>query len=138
MSVETPAEACAALAVLIAGADGVGSIEEGRFLFDDVANMPIFEELDRLEFAALMSDTVEFVWSTFPNDGEQLSDEGVVDLLSMICAAVTPDLRADAFRMAVGMAKADGVSSEERVVLEVLCAGLEIDPAIASEFLDPL
>ena len=43
----------------------------------------------------------------------------------------------DVFRAAVGLAQSDEMSSEEELLLERLRDGLEIDPRLAREFLDP-
>lgn len=137
MRIETPAEACAALAVLIVGADDVGTAEESRFLFETVAALPIFEGLDRPQFTKLMADATEGVWSSVPIDGTRLSDKGVSDLVRRICEALPSELRTEAFKGAVGLARADGISGEEALLLERLCEGLEIDPELAKEYLDP-
>jgi hypothetical protein len=135
MRIETPADACAALAVLIAGADEIGTMEEGRFLHDTVAALPMFSALDRVQFAKLMADAAEAVSSSFPMDGHRLSEEGVSDLLARICDALPPELRVETFRAAVGLARSDGMSNEEALLLERVREGLEIEPGLARELL---
>lgn len=137
MRIETPAQACAALAALIAGADEVGTMEESRFLYETVAAMPVFADLDRVAFTELMHTTTDWVWAEFPTLGGRVTDEGVTDLLGLICDALPPELRSEAFRAAVGLARADGVTSEEELLLQRVCEGLEIDPRTATEFFDP-
>ena len=137
MNIETPADACAALAVLIVGADEVGTAEEGHFLFETVSALSIFEHLDRTQFTELMAHATEEVWTSIPIEGTRLSDAGVTDLLQLICDALPTELRIEAFKGAVGLARADGISAEEAALLDRLCAGLEIDPRVAQEFLDP-
>ena len=137
MKMETPAEACCALAVLIVGADGVGTTQESRFLFETMAALPMFHELDETRVAELMSDATDWVWSSFPHHGSRMTDEGVSDLLRLICEALPREARAEPFRAAVGLAQSDGVSPEEGLLLERLCDGLEIDPGLAREFLGP-
>jgi tellurite resistance protein len=137
MRIETPAEACAALAVLIVGADEVGTSEEGQFLFETVASLPIFEGLNRAQFTRLMADATEGVWSSVPIEGSRLSEDGVSEVLGRICEALPAELRTEAFEGAVGLARADGISDEEALLLERLCEGLEIDPDLARELLNP-
>ena len=136
-TVETPADACAALAVLIVGADEIGTTEESEFLFGTMAALPIFAGLDQTQFAKLMVDATDWVWSSFPTEGSRVTEEGVSDLLRLICGALPPETRVDVFRAAVGLAQSDEMSSEEELLLERLRDGLEIDPRLAREFLDP-
>jgi tellurite resistance protein len=127
--IETPAEACAALALLVAGADDVGTMEEGRFLFDTIANLPMFAGLDHDGFGQLMSDTAEWVWTSYASDDNLISDEGLAELLDMICGALPQELRVETLQAAVGLARSDGMVEPEKVLLQRLCDGLEIDPA---------
>lgn len=127
MKLETPAEACAALAVLIAGADSVGTLDEGRYLYDRIAAMPVFAGLDRERFTGLMDEATEWVWSTFPTAGGTLTDDGVADLVNRIGLALPRDMRVDTLRAAVGLARADGMAPEEEALLGRLCEGLEVD-----------
>lgn len=131
MRIETPADACAALAVLIAGADEVGTMEEGRFLFETVAGLSMFDHLDRGQFAQLMADVADDVWSSFPTHGNRLSEDGVSDLLRLVCEALPRELRTEAFQAAVGLARSDGTTAEEARLLQRLCDELEIDSEFA-------
>ena len=81
MKIETPAEACACLAVLIAGADEVGTMEERRFLFENIAALPVFADFDQPQFSKLMEDATDWVWSEFPTDGGHITDDGVTKLV---------------------------------------------------------
>lgn len=127
--IQTPADACAVLALLVVGADDVGTMAEGRFLFDTIANLPMFEGLDHSSFGALMAETAEWVWSSYASDDNRISDEGISELLDMVCCALPEELRAETLRAAVGLAKADGMVEPEEILLKRLCEGLEIDPA---------
>jgi tellurite resistance protein len=127
MKLETPAEACAALAVLIAGADSVGTTEEGRYLYDRIAPMPVFGGIDRERFTKLMDEMTEWVWDSFPTDGGRMTDDGVAQLVDRIAAALPRDMRLDTLKAALGLARADGMAPEEEALLGRLCAGLEVD-----------
>lgn len=137
MKIETEADACAALAVLIAGADGLGTLEEGAFLHDNVAEMPPFADLDGDGFARLMSDAAEWIWTSFPRDADRLSDDAIGAVLAQISRAIGPELRADALRMAVDLARADGISREERLLVRRLSDGLGLDPAATDTMMGP-
>jgi tellurite resistance protein len=136
MGVETPAEACAALAVLIAGADEIGTMEESRFMFETVAAMPVFEGLGRAQFSKLMEETTDWVWSTFPVEGGRVTDAGVGDLLGLICKALPKEMRGDALKAAVGLAMADGMAEGEQNLLGRLCDGLEVDRGLVPGLAD--
>jgi len=125
--ISTPAEACAALAVLVAGADDIGTLEEGRFLFATIADLPMFSHLDQDGFGRLMADTAEWIWASYAPDN-QLTDAGVSELLDLISGAVPPELRQATVAAAVGLAKADGMVEPEKLLLRRVCEGLEVDP----------
>jgi tellurite resistance protein len=126
--IQTPADACAALAVLVVGADELGTMAEGRFLFDTIAHLPVFEGMDTAGFGALVAETAEWVWSSYATDDNRISDAGLDELLDMICGALPHDIRAETLRAAVGLAKADGMVEPEKMLLKRLCAGLDVDP----------
>jgi tellurite resistance protein len=130
MKLDTPARACAAMAVLIAGADEVGTMEESRFLFETVAAQPVFVDLDRAGFKKLMEETTEWIWSSFPTEGGHVAEEGVTQIVGLISRALPVEHREDALKAAVGLARADGITSEEESLLARLCIGLEVDPAV--------
>jgi tellurite resistance protein len=127
MKIESPAEACAALAAIIVAADELGTAEERAFLFDTIGALPIFEGLDRAQFTELMAATTERLYATFPTDGGRVSSDGVGRLVEMIRDALPADRRAEALEAAVGLARSDGVVSVEALLLQRLCEGLELD-----------
>lgn len=130
MKLDTPAQACAAMAVLIAGADEIGTMEESRFLFETVAAQPVFAGLDHSGFRKLMEDTTTWIWSSFPTEGGHVADEGVTAIVDLISSALPVEHRESALRTAVGLARADGVTAEEESLLVRLCTGLDVDPAM--------
>lgn len=135
MKIETMAEACAALAVMIVAADEVGTREEREFLFETVATLPVFEGLDPSEFEKLVADTTERLYASLPVEGARLSSEGVGELVRMIREALPVKRRVEALEAAVGLAQSDGVVSVEALLLQRLCEGLEIDPESARRLL---
>jgi tellurite resistance protein len=125
--IQTPADACAALAVLVVGADDVGTMAEGKYLFDTIAHLPVFEGMNTAAFGGLVAETAEWIWSTYAIDNH-LSDEGLTELLDMICLALPREVRAVTLRAVVGLAKADGMVAPEELLLRRLCDGLGLDP----------
>jgi len=124
--IRTPADACAALAVLVIGADDVGTMAEGRFLFDTIAHLPVFEGMDTRGFGGLMAETAEWIWSSYAKDGH-ISDVDLTELLDMICLALPREVRAVTLRAVVGLAKTDGMVEPEEMLLRRLCDGLGLD-----------
>lgn len=137
MKIETPADAFATLAVLVLGADQVGTFEERRFLFERLSAHRVFGHLDHDGFATLVKDMTDMVCDTFPTEDGRTTDAGVSEAVGMIARTLTPDLRTDAFRMAVGLARIDGIVRPEEAVLEIVRDGLGIDGSTAAELLTP-
>jgi tellurite resistance protein len=128
MKIESPAEACAALAAIIVAADELGTNEERTFLFETIGALPIFEGLDRTQFTELMAATTAGLYDTFPTDGGgRMSSDGVGRLVDMIRDALPADRRAEALEAAVGLARSDGVVSVEALLLQRLCECLDLD-----------
>lgn len=138
MRIDTAAEACAALAVMIVAADELGTSQEREFLFHTVAALPIFGGLDEAKFAKLIADTTERVYAELPMDGNRIASDGVGELVRMIRDALPLDHRVEALEAAVGLARADGVVSVEALLLQRLCEGLEIDEEATRRLLGPL
>jgi hypothetical protein len=138
LRIDTAAEACAALAVMIVGADDLGTLEERDFLFDRVAGLPIFGGIDRAQFAQLMADTTAGLYATPTAGGQRMSSEDVGQVVLMIREALPPAQRVEALEVAVGLAQVDGVVSLEALLLQRLCEGLEIDPESTGRLLGPL
>ena len=128
MRIDTPAEACAALAAMIVAADDLGTHEERAFLFERVRALPMFGDLDQAAFLELMSSTTKGLYASFPMDGSHISSKGVGDLVGMIRDALPAERRVEALETAVGLAQSDGVVSVEALLLQRLCEGLELDP----------
>jgi len=137
MKIETPADAFAALAVLVVGADQVGSFEERRFLFERLSAHSVFGDLDGEAFAALVGETTEQLHTSLPTADGRVTDEGVSRAVGMIAGALTPELCTDAFRMAVDLARIDGMVRPEEAMLERVRDGLGIDPTTAAALLGP-
>jgi tellurite resistance protein len=125
--IETAAEACAALAVLIAAADDLGTSEERGYLFETVKAMPIFADLDPKQFKKLMAETTAGLYASSTGGATRMSSADVGRLVDMIRDALPPERRVEALEVAVGLARSDGVVSVEALLLQRLCEGLEID-----------
>jgi hypothetical protein len=122
--IETPAEAYAALAALMVGADGLATMEEGRFLWERARVLPVFAGLDEAGFSHLVRDVTDRVWSTPPVLAGVFDDEALTGLIGGIRDALPEDLRVDALRMVSDLAWVDGYNFPEHALLERLRAGL--------------
>ena len=120
MSMKTEADAFACLAVLVAGIDGLGTMEEREFLFGTLAGLPPFKSLDRSQFSTLLSDASGWVYDARRGTDGGLTDEGVSDLLDQICERVSPERHAQAFQMAMDLARADDLAGEEQRLVDRL------------------
>ena len=120
MTMRTEADAFACLAVLVAGIDGLGTMEERDFLFGTFASLPLFEDLDRNQFAALLSDASARVHAASPSKNGVLTDEAISELLDQICARLSPGLRSQAFDLAMGLASSDRMEVSEQRLMDKL------------------
>jgi tellurite resistance protein len=136
--IETAAEACAALAVLIASADELGTNEERGFLFETVKAMPLFADLDQKQFKKLIADTTAGLYTPDAMQGNRLASAEVGRLVDMIRDALPADRRVEALEVAVDLARTDGVVSVEALLLQRLCEGLEIEPEATRRLLGRL
>jgi len=118
MQIETNAEAFACLAVMMAGADGIGTTEESHFLFDTLAELPVFEGLDQAEFTMVLSEANRRVYGFAKPDDGRITEEGVSDILGRVRDALSPELRAEAVQMALDLARSDEMSPEEEALME--------------------
>jgi len=123
--IESPAEAYAALAILMAGADGMGSLEEGRFITQRARAFPVFADLDATAFSELLEHMTEEVWPSLAARGDGFDEEALDGLIDRIRDVLPDDLRRDALRMASDLAWVDGYSYAEHALLQRLRAGLQ-------------
>jgi hypothetical protein len=118
MQTQTEAEAFACLAVMMAAADGVGTLDEGHYLFDTMARLPVFDGLDATGFMALLAEANRHVVSFARVEDGNITEEGISSLLSQVRETLSPELRQQAAQMALDLARADEVSQEEEALLD--------------------
>ena len=127
MIIQTPAGAFAAVATLVVGADRMATEEEREFIFGRMHALKVFGELNDRAFMKLLGDATDEVCTKFPCEDGRVTDEGVSQVLDVVSGTLTPELRKEAFRMAVDLASSDGTVKEERTLLDQLRSGLGID-----------
>ncbi len=124
MQFKNPAEAFAALATVTVAADQVCTMEERSTLFEQTRHLDAFQHLSLAAFARLLADAVESVYSILPWGESSVSQRGIADLIEAARAALNPDQRGQAFRMALDLASADQLCDPERALLDQLRCGL--------------
>ena len=135
MIIETPAGAFAAVATLVVGADRMATEEERDFIFGRMTSLKVFRDLNDGEFMRLLADTTEEVCTAFPCEDGRVTDDGVNECLHVVTRFLTPELRTEAFRMAIDLARSDGMVVEEHALLQQLRDGLGIDAVTANQLL---
>ncbi len=125
-NVGSEAEAYAAVALLAVGADGVGTMEEGRFLFDELGQMGVFADHDHESFGQMLGALTGRMFA-----GSQGTGGMTAETVGEICAGVRSVLdaqgRSDAFNAAVRVACCDGLENVERAVLGQIAEALGLD-----------
>ncbi len=120
MSMESEAEAFACVAVMVAGADGIGTAEEGHYLFDTMARHPLFRDLDQASFTDVLSKASRHVYAFGRAADGRLSDEGVSSILNQVRAILSAELCQQALQMAFDLARSDEMAAEEESLMERL------------------
>ena len=130
---EKPVEAFAAIAWIIIAADKNGSIEERDFLYQRIKGLDVFINYRLAEFSQLLGATFLKI---FPKDEYSIAEESVDSLIASARNVLSLKLRMDAFEMAVGLANADGICDEEKILLKQLQNGFAIDVKTAQRILN--
>jgi len=127
---ESPAEAYAAIALLVVGADGVGSSEERAFLFGEFGTARVFEGQDAEDFATLLGKLAGRMYDEAADHGTP----GSVESVSEVCAGAREVLDEgecqELFSLAVDVAYSDGMHVRERAILHEILTGLGIDAEV--------
>lgn len=117
---ERPVEAMAAISWIICSADDVGSTAEHNFLHQHVRTLKEFEDMSSSEFSSLLASTRTKLFSNLAHNGLCLTPPAVDTVISSAKAVLNDDQRVEAYRMAVGLAKTDGLVQAEQEILNKL------------------
>ncbi len=120
MNMESEAEAFACVAVMVAGADGIGTAEEGHYLFDTMSKHPVFRDLEPAAFTDVLSRASRHVYAFGRAADGRLSDEGVSTILDQVRTILSADLCEQAVQMAFDLARADEMAEEEESLMQRL------------------
>ena len=125
MDFDSPAEAFAAIAGLVIGADAVGSLRERDYLFGEVRSLGVFAGLDDAQYATLVADVVGRLVDEFGTEEGTLVPTAADDVAAGARAVLDDDRRFQALGMARSLAGVDAADVAEGDVLERLRVGLE-------------
>jgi tellurite resistance protein len=135
-SVESPAEAYAAVSLLVAGSDGVGTLEERQILFEKLGEATVFSGYDSERLDALFGTLNARMYDNLPNDGVGLTD----DAIDILCASARAQLDlgqcSDLFALAANVACCDAIEENERAMLARIAAALGIEVDAAQKIVD--
>lgn len=129
MKIETPAEAFAAIAAVMVGADGIGTDAEREFLLHRLSRWRVFQDMEAVPFEGLLERVCDAVWASLPNDGVRITQDGLEDLIQACGRVLDPALRAEACTMAEALADVDQRTTEEQEVVGRLRAGFGLADA---------
>jgi tellurite resistance protein len=131
---DSAAEAYAAVSLLAVGADGRGTMEERRFLFEELGAMDVFAGHDAESLGALLGALTGRMFSDLARE-----DDGALgpDAINQLCAGVKAVLGkeqcGEALVVAARLACSDGLEKTEREVLGWIAAGLGLGADAAAD-----
>jgi len=123
---EQPIQAVVAVAAVVIGADGVGSLEERNALFGKVKNLDVFKGVSEGDFRKLLNETTDSLYSALPTEDGVLTGKAIDQLASAAKAVLSPQQCAAAHQMAQMLAAADGQEQKEQSLLDQLRRGLGV------------
>ena len=134
--VENPAEAYAAVSLLVAGSDGVGTLEERQFLFEKLGEATVFSDYDSERLGALLGALTARMFDDLPNNGVGLTG----DAIDILCASARVQLDlgqcGDLFALAANIACCDAIEENERAMLTRIAAALGIEADAAQNIVN--
>jgi len=133
---ESPAEAYAAVSLLITGADGAGTLVERKFLFETLSAADVFSGPDPESMGELLGTLTGRMFSDLPNDGVALTSDAVQILCDSAKRLLDEDQCRAAFSLAANLACCDELEEIERNLLIQIADGLEVDTAEARSLID--
>jgi tellurite resistance protein len=120
---DSPAEAFLAVAAVAIAADGVGSMVERKFLFERIKGMDLFQSYALAEFETMMNGVTHRVYESLPTQDMAITVQGVDTLIKAARAVLSADQQTAVVKMATELCHADGLSDEEKTLLEQLERG---------------
>jgi tellurite resistance protein len=123
---EQPVQAVVAVAAVVIGADGVGSLEERNALFGKVKNLDVFKGVSEGDFRKLLNDTTDRLYGALQTEDGVLTGQAVDEIAAAAKAVLTPQQCTVCHQMALMLAAADGQEQTEQSLLDQLRRGLGV------------
>lgn len=131
---DSQAEAYASVALLVAGADGVGTTDERKFLFDVLRdNYAPFADYDLEAIGELLGRVAGRMFGELPNNGAQFDISAIDSICSAVLKKVSETDRSEIFEMALKVACCDGLEKTEHALLLRIGENLGIAEDVAQQ-----
>lgn len=130
---ERPEDAYLAIAWAVLSADNVGTIPERNFIHSDVKHLALFNDYTEEEYSMMVGAMYMKASQTYLDKSGALMEERVLELIAAVNEYLTAQDCREVYRMAVGIACADELCEEEKILLAQLLKGLNIDENYAKE-----
>ena len=115
---EKNSEAFLSVLTLVVGADQVGSLAERDFLFQKVKVISIFGNPSAADFAKLLGQVTDAVYSKLPQKDGAITAAGVDALLAEVKSTLSPELRKTLVETAVELGGTDGSDAREAELVD--------------------
>ena len=123
---EQPIQAVVAVAAVVIGADGVGSLEERNALFCKVKDLDVFKGVSEGDFRKLLNDMTDRLFGALPAEDGVFTGQAIDQLASAAKAVLTPQQCTATHQMAQMLAATDGQKQAEQSLLAQLQRGLGV------------
>ena len=114
---EKNTEAFLSVLTLVVGADQVGSLAERDFLFQKVKGISIFGNPSPADFAKLLGQVTDAVYTKLPQKDGAITDAAIDGLLAEVKSTLGPDLRKTLVETATDLGATDGGDAKETALL---------------------
>jgi tellurite resistance protein len=135
-TIESPAEAYAAVSLLAVGADGAGTLQERQALFKKLGESKVFSGQNAEAIGGLLGTLTGRMFSELPNDGMTLEAGAIAEVCTGARSVLNESQRGELFSIAVDLACCDGLEEVERAVLVRIADGLGLEAAAAKATID--
>jgi len=130
---ESAAEAYAAVSLLAAGADGLGTMEERRFLFEELGKLDVFAAYNTESLGALLGSLTGRLFSDLAQYDDNMGPDAVHEMCAGVKSVLGEEGRSEALMAAARVACCDGLDDSEREVLGWIAEGLGLGADAADE-----
>ena len=139
IKLSSPGESFAAMTILVMHADGKASIKELNYILKNYCSQPlrILDAIDDGDKFNVFLETENKIFKSFKrnpsaNEIKAFSDYETEKIIEAAKDLLKPDLRETAFLLATELAHADGLTDNEKSILEQIKNDFEIDNEVAA------